>query len=125
MQICVNTRYGKRTSIVPCCHRNHYYKNQIRSINNKYIIHNFAVKKASFKWTYWLPGNDYRVATLPKSCQRNHHAKFEICRTILTFINDKRYLLHTYEWTDPSCRKSSLLKINSKHGLIKKMCIRQ
>ena len=69
-----------------------------------------------------LPGNDYRVATLPKSCQRNHHAKFEICRTILTFINDKRYLLQTYEWTDPSCRKSSLLKINSKHGLIKK-CI--
>ena len=63
-------------NIVPCCHRNHYFKNKM----NKLIMSiksccQKSNKSACFKWTYRLSGNDYKVATLPNCCWI-HHATF-------------------------------------------------
>ena len=48
-----------------------------------------------------LNGNTYRVATLPKSYLRNHHAKFKIDRTILASLKDS-----TLKLTEIDCETS-------------------
>ncbi len=41
----------------------------------------------------------------------NHHARFEIDRTILTSLNERKELTVTDGQTDPNHRKASLLRI--------------
>ena len=67
--------------------------------------------------TYGLSGNDYRVASLSNSYLTpkgiiNHHAMFEIDRTILTCLNlQKRDCYGRMNGrTDPNFRIASLLK---------------
>ena len=44
------------------------------------------------------------------NCYRNHQAKFEIYRTILTYLNYLKELTDTEKTTDPNHRKALLLK---------------
>ncbi len=69
--------------------------------------------------TYWIFGNDYRVALLSEKCQTTKWVileKFEIDSTTLTCLNHrKEQLLRKYgvtvEQIDPIYRKVSLLEI--------------
>ena len=47
---------------------------------------NYCQKSKKSAWLNGLSGNDYRVAAL-SNCYRNPHAKFEIYRKILSFLN--------------------------------------
>ena len=75
-------------NIVPYCNRNQYLKNQMNRIIMKYKN---VRKSACFKWMFGLSGNGYRVAMLP-NCYWNHHAKFEIDRTIQTCLKYRKEL---------------------------------
>ena len=68
------------------------------------------VKKKIRNMFYWLFCNDYRVAFLDRICYKNHHAKLEIDKTILTCLNFRKSnrLRRTDELTDLNYIKASL-----------------
>ena len=72
-------------NILPSGNRNQYFKNQINIIIITYKIFCFQKCKKSACYN-GRTGNDYIVAALPNSYW-NHHAKFEIDRTIITCLN--------------------------------------